>query len=75
MIYKGGGGEKGESPVILCQEVRELYYLYIYIYIFLCCCFFLDPVVLSSVVLSNTNNLHIIIWFQVFLSNANNYKN
>ena len=60
---------------ILCLEVAELYSLYIYIYNF--CAVILFSLFffykqLNQIFLFNTT-LHTVVWFQVFLSNANNY--
>ena len=71
------------SEVIWFQEVKEWHILYVYIYsyvflrsfffkFFLVCLFFLHMVIWYQVFLSNTNNLLTVISYQVFLSNANN---
>ena len=60
--------------VILCQKVREFHSLHINIHIFSVVVSqdFLQTVI-YQVFLSNTDNLHTVVWFQVFLSNTNNY--
>ena len=60
------------SRVILCLEVRELRPLFIYIFCVVYSEFFSHILILYQVFISNTNNFHTVIWFQVFLSNKNN---
>ena len=50
--------------VILSQIKQKVIYIYILR------CFFLHPII-YQVLQSNTNYLHIVIWFQVFLLNDN----
>ena len=60
------------SRLILCLEVKESHSLCVIIYIFFVCgCFCTQSY--SFLCVSNANNLHTIVWFQVFLSNINNY--